>query len=219
VAVGFYRTRGKRAFDLAVAVPCLALGWPLLAALAVLTRFWMGSPVLYRQVRPGLGGAPFTILKFRTMRDARDASGRPLPDAERLTRFGTWMRAASLDELPELINVVRGDMSLVGPRPLLMQYLDRYSPEQFRRHEVRPGLTGLAQVAGRNLVSWEQRFALDVEYVDRCSLRLDVGILARTVAIVLRREGIAAEGHASMPEFQGSGASGSSGRARTRTTP
>jgi lipopolysaccharide/colanic/teichoic acid biosynthesis glycosyltransferase len=199
----------KRAFDVAVsAVALLVFALPM-AALAVAIRLTMGSPVLFRQVRPGLGGEPFTILKFRTMRDGDE------PDAERITRLGRFLRETSLDELPELLNVLRGDMSLVGPRPLLVAYLDRYTPEQARRHEVRPGLTGLAQVSGRNATTWEQRFALDVEYVDTRSLALDLRIIGRTVRAVLAREGIAAEGHATMPEFLGDPEAGSGADGRS----
>ena len=190
----------KRAFDVLVSAVALLVAAIPMAALAVAIRFTMGSPVLFRQVRPGLGGRTFTILKFRTMRDGDE------PDAERITRLGRFMRETSLDELPELLNVLRGDMSLVGPRPLLVAYLDRYTPEQARRHEVRPGLTGLAQVSGRNATTWEQRFALDVEYVDTHSLALDLRIIGRTVRAVVAREGISAEGHATMPEFMGDGA-------------
>jgi lipopolysaccharide/colanic/teichoic acid biosynthesis glycosyltransferase len=187
----------KRAFDIVVSAVALLVAAIPMAALAVAIRFTMGSPVLFRQVRPGLGGRTFTILKFRTMRDGDE------PDAERITRLGRFMRETSLDELPELLNVLRGDMSLVGPRPLLVAYLDRYTPEQARRHEVRPGLTGLAQVSGRNATTWDQRFALDVEYVDTRSFALDLRIIGRTVRAVLAREGIAADGHATMPEFLG----------------
>jgi lipopolysaccharide/colanic/teichoic acid biosynthesis glycosyltransferase len=182
----------------------LILGAPLLLLLFLLVRLRLGSPVLFVQVRPGLHGTPFRIYKFRTMRDATDASGRPLPDKDRLTPFGAWLRSTSLDELPELINVLRGDMSLVGPRPLLMDYLPLYSPEQRRRHEVRPGITGWAQVNGRNALSWQQKFELDVWYVDHRSLLLDLRILALTVASVLRRENISASGEATMPRFTGS---------------
>jgi lipopolysaccharide/colanic/teichoic acid biosynthesis glycosyltransferase len=163
----------------------------------------MGSPVLFRQERPGLDARPFTLVKFRTM---RAASSTPADDARRLTSLGAWLRATSLDELPTLWCVLKGDMSLVGPRPLLMEYLDRYTPEQARRHEVRPGVTGLAQVSGRNRISWEAKFALDLEYVEQRSLRLDLWILARTCRQVLRREGIAADGSVTMPEFRGSSA-------------
>jgi lipopolysaccharide/colanic/teichoic acid biosynthesis glycosyltransferase len=163
----------------------------------------MGLPILFRQQRPGLHGKPFTLLKFRTMTDARDAQGNLLPDAERLTPFGSFLRRTSLDELPAFFNVLRGDMSLMGPRPLLMAYLDRYTPEQARRHEVRPGITGWAQVNGRNAITWEQKFVLDVWYVDNWSLWLDLKILFLTGWKVLRREGISQEGHATMPEFLG----------------
>lgn len=200
---GFYRRRGKRWLDLALTVPALAVAVPLGALVAVAVRLGLGPPVLFRQRRPGLGGEPFTLFKFRTLRHAEDAAGRPLPDAERMTRLGRWLRRTSLDELPELINVVRGEMSLVGPRPLLMEYLDRYTPEQARRHEIRPGITGWAQVHGRNAVAWEDRFRLDVDYVDRLGFGLDLAILARTVGQVLTGRGIAAEGHATMPDFTG----------------
>ncbi|HVS02852.1 MAG TPA: sugar transferase [Thermoanaerobaculia bacterium] len=199
-----YRRRGKRLLDLALTLPLLVLLAPLLGLVAVAVRLLLGSPVLFRQVRPGYQGRPFVLTKFRTMREARDASGALLPDGQRLTRFGRLLRRTSLDELPELIGVVRGDLSLVGPRPLLMQYLERYSPQQARRHEVAPGITGLAQVAGRNAVSWEDRLQLDVEYVDRLGLALDLRILARTVLFVLRGRGVSAQGHSTMPEFQGS---------------
>jgi sugar transferase EpsL len=179
------------------------LSAPLLLVAAVL-RVTIGSPVFFVQSRPGLRGRPFRLVKFRTMRDGHDASGRRLPDAERLTRLGRFLRAASLDELPELWNVLKGDMSLVGPRPLLMEYLGRYTPEQARRHEVRPGITGWAQVNGRNAISWEEKFALDVWYVDHWDLALDARILARTLWLVLRREGVSQAGHATMPEFLGS---------------
>jgi lipopolysaccharide/colanic/teichoic acid biosynthesis glycosyltransferase len=169
-----------------------------------MVRRRLGSPVLFSQVRPGLHGKPFRMYKFRTMTDARDADGNLLPDAERLTDFGKWLRASSLDELPELINVLRGEMSLVGPRPLLMEYLPLYSPEQARRHEARPGITGWAQINGRNAISWDDKFALDVWYVDHQGVWLDVRILALTVWRVLRREGISAAGEATMPKFTGS---------------
>jgi len=181
----------------------LPLWAPLLAAIALLTRLKLGSPVFFRQPRPGRHGRVFQLIKFRTMTGARDATGELLPDAQRLTPFGHRLRAASLDELPELLNVLRGDLSLVGPRPLLVQYLARYTPEQARRHEVRPGLTGWAQVNGRNAISWEQKFSLDVWYVDHQSLWLDLRILAMTLISALRRRDISAPGHATMPEFTG----------------
>jgi sugar transferase EpsL len=193
----------KRALDLLVAVPLLVLLAPLMALIALVVRVTLGRPVLFRQVRPGLHGQPFTLVKFRTMRVDVDHEGRPRPDAERLTRVGRLLRGASLDELPELWNVVRGDMSLVGPRPLLIQYLDRYSPEQARRHDVRPGITGWAVVNGRNAISWEEKFALDVWYVDHRSFWLDVRILARTVAAILSGKGINTPGLATNEEFQG----------------
>jgi lipopolysaccharide/colanic/teichoic acid biosynthesis glycosyltransferase len=194
----------KRLFDVIGAGAALIAAAPLLAGVAVLVRLRMGSPVLFRQVRPGLNGEPFTIYKFRTMRDATDASGAPLPDAARITPLGRLLRETSLDELPELLNVLGGSMSLVGPRPLLVAYLDRYTPEQARRHLVKPGITGWAQIHGRNAISWEEKFALDCWYVDHQSLALDLYILARTVVAVLRREGIAHEGSATMPPFLGS---------------
>lgn len=176
---------------------------PILAVVALLVRLKLGAPILFRQQRPGLHGKPFMLYKFRTMTDARDADGHLLPDAERLTNFGRFLRRTSLDELPELFNVLKGDMSLVGPRPLLMQYLDRYTPEQMRRHEVKPGITGWAQVNGRNALSWEEKFALDVWYVDHLSLWLDLKIILLTIWKVLRREGISQDGHATMEEFLG----------------
>ena len=193
----------KRLFDLlAAAIGLLLLALPL-ALLAWQVRRELGSPVLFTQVRPGLHGKPFCMVKFRTMTDARDASGALLTDAQRLTPFGRFLRASSLDELPELWNVLRGEMSLVGPRPLLMEYLPLYSPEQARRHEVRPGITGWAQVNGRNAISWADKFALDVWYVDHCSLWLDVRILWLTMRKVLVRDGISAPGDATMPKFNG----------------
>jgi lipopolysaccharide/colanic/teichoic acid biosynthesis glycosyltransferase len=194
----------KRIFDLfASSIGLIVLALPLLV-LAWQLRRKLGSPVLFSQVRPGLHGRPFRMVKFRTMTDARDASGALLPDAQRLTPFGRYLRASSLDELPELWNVLRGEMSLVGPRPLLMAYLPLYSPEQARRHEVRPGITGWAQVNGRNAISWADKFALDVWYVDHCSMWLDVQILWRTVRKVLVRDGISAAGEATMTKFTGS---------------
>ena len=193
----------KRTFDILISLAALLLLWPVLLVLAVLVRVKLGPPALFRQQRPGLHGRPFTMLKFRTMTDARDTQGNLLPDGERLSSFGRSLRSTSLDELPELINVVAGDMSLVGPRPLLMRYLDRYTPEQMRRHEVRPGITGWAQVNGRNAITWDQKFALDIWYVDHHSLRLDMRILWLTVRNVLRREGISQAGEATMEEFLG----------------
>lgn len=192
----------KRAFDLVVTTPVLVLSLPVQVVVAVAVRRKLGSPVLFRQERPGLDGRIFVMRKFRTMLEP-DPSRGLVSDADRLTPFGAFLRSTSLDELPTLWNIVRGDMSLVGPRPLLVRYLDRYSPQQARRHEVRPGLTGLAQVSGRNAVSWEERLALDVEYVDTHTMRGDLAIIARTVAAVLRRDGIAAEGDVTMPEFRG----------------
>jgi lipopolysaccharide/colanic/teichoic acid biosynthesis glycosyltransferase len=200
-----YRRFGKRLFDLALTVPALLLFSPVLAIVAVLVRVRLSAPVLFRQRRPGLHGRPITVLKFRTMTDGRDADGNLLPDADRRTRLGQFLRATSLDELPELINVLRGGMSLVGPRPLLMGYLERYTPEQMRRHDVPPGITGWAQVGGRNSLGWDEKFARDVWYVDHLSLGMDVKILGMTVSTVLKREGISAEEHATMPEFTGPG--------------
>ena len=202
----WYGAYGKAWLDRVLAGILLVALAPLLALVTVLVRRSLGSPVFFGQHRPGLGGRPFRLVKFRTMRDARDGSGRPLPDADRLTPFGRTLREWSVDELPELINVLRGEMSLVGPRPLLMDYLPRYTPEQARRHEVRPGLTGWAQVNGRNALSWEERFALDVWYVDHVSLMLDLRILALTIRQVVRREGISHATHATMHEFRGTGA-------------
>jgi len=193
----------KRLFDLIASALALALLAPLLVAVALLVRINLGSPVLFRQPRPGRGGRIFSLWKFRTMVDARDAGGRTLTDEERLTKFGRTLRSTSLDELPELWNVLRGDMSLVGPRPLLVEYLPRYSPTEARRHEVRPGLTGWAQVNGRNTTSWAGRLRLDVWYVDHRSFWLDLQIIARTVKVVGGREGISAPGAATMPEFTG----------------
>ena len=197
----------KRVFDLAGAMVALVVLAPLLLIVAVLVKIFLGSPILFRQSRPGWHGKPFTCLKFRTMTDAKDAEGRLLPDADRMTAFGRFLRSSSIDELPELINVIRGEMSLVGPRPLLPQYLERYTPEQMRRHEVKPGITGWAQVNGRNAASWEQKFAYDVWYVDNRGFWLDLKILALTLWKTLRREGVSQSGHATMPEFFGVSAS------------
>ncbi len=199
--------RGKRALDLLLVGASAPVWLPVLGVVALVVRRRLGSPVLFRQERPGLGGRPFMLLKFRTMTDARGPDGALLPDADRLPPFGRALRASSLDELPELLNVLRGDMSLVGPRPLLMRYLPRYSAHHRRRHEVPPGLTGLAQVSGRNALSWDDRLDIDVTYVERASLLLDLRILARTVLAVLKRKGISAAGEATMPEFTGSGSS------------
>ena len=193
----------KRALDIVVAAAVLLLALPVLLLVALAVRINLGSPVLFRQQRPGLHGRPFTMVKFRTMRDATGRDGLPLPDAERLTPFGKLLRSTSLDELPELWNVLCGEMSLVGPRPLLMEYLDRYTPEQARRHEMRPGVTGWAQVNGRNALSWEERFGHDVWYVEHQSLWLDLQILVRTVTMVVRRTNVNAAGEATMSVFQG----------------
>lgn len=202
----------KRTFDLAVSVGALIVLTPLILILAVLIRIKLGSPVLFVQLRPGLRGKPFTIYKFRTMAELYDADGQLLSDEQRLTAFGKWMRRYSLDELPQLLNVLKGELSLVGPRPLLMEYLDRYTPEQARRHEVKPGITGWAQVNGRNELSWEQKFALDVWYVDHRSFGLDLLILWKTAQKVLRSEGISQAGHATMPVYMGSSQEHSSQR-------
>jgi lipopolysaccharide/colanic/teichoic acid biosynthesis glycosyltransferase len=193
----------KRLIDVLVSGLGLVAGAPVMGAVAVAVRRDLGSPVLFRQPRPGRHGMPFELIKFRTMRTLGGADGVP-NDAERLTALGRWLRSTSLDELPTLWNVFRGDMSLVGPRPLLMEYLERYTPEQDRRHEVRPGVTGLAQVRGRNALTWDEKFAADVEYVDSFGPGMDARVLAATVAAVLRRKGISAEGVATMPLFQGS---------------
>lgn len=206
----------KRAFDIAASLGALVLISPALLVIAVLVRVKLGSPVLFGQPRPGLRGRVFTLFKFRTMTDGRDSEGNLRPDAERLTRFGRFLRSTSLDELPELWNVLRGDMSLVGPRPLLVSYLPRYSPEQARRHEVRPGLTGWAQVNGRNAASWEDRLCLDTWYVDHRTLLLDLHILLKTVTIVLRREGISHADSATMPEFNPTPRKGNDGNPSTR---
>ncbi|RTH03477.1 UDP-galactose phosphate transferase [Thermus scotoductus] len=202
--VGFFKSlKLKRALDVIGASCALLAFGPVM--IYIVLRIWreMGSPVLFRQVRPGLHGKPFVMYKFRTMTDERDAEDRFLPDEKRLTPFGRFLREYSLDELPEFFNVLRGEMSLVGPRPLLIEYLDRYTPEQARRHEVKPGITGWAQVNGRNALTWEEKFRLDVWYVDNWNLLLDLKILFLTLVKVLRREGISAEGHATMPEFKG----------------
>jgi lipopolysaccharide/colanic/teichoic acid biosynthesis glycosyltransferase len=196
--------RAKRLFDLSVAAALLLVTAPLQALVAILVRAVLGRPVLFRQVRPGLHGRPFTMYKFRTMREARGEDGELRPDAERLGRFGRFLRSTSLDELPGLFNVLAGEMSLVGPRPLLMEYLPLYTPRQARRHEVPPGLTGWAQIHGRNRVDWEARFELDVWYVENRTFWLDLAILWRTLGAVLRREDVQHPGHVSMERFRGS---------------
>lgn len=195
----------KRLFDLMIVLLAAPFWVPVVLVLALIVRIKLGGPVLFRQDRPGLGGRVFRMYKFRTMTDTRDADGRLLPDKDRLVPFGRFLRSTSLDELPELINVLKGDMSLVGPRPLLVQYLSRYSPEQARRHEVRPGITGWAQINGRNAISWDEKFRLDVWYVDNRSILLDIRILFLTVWKVFNRHGISAVNDATMPEFMGPG--------------
>lgn len=199
-----YGRYGKRVFDLVSASIALILLSPILLFVAVLIGLRLGRPILFRQQRPGLAGTPFTLYKFRTMHDRRDENGNLLADDERLSFLGRRLRAASLDELPELFNVVRGDMSLVGPRPLLMRYLDRYTGDEMRRHDVLPGVTGWAQIHGRNAVTWSDRFQLDLWYVEHRSLWLDLRILGKTAWMVLKGDGISAPGHATMPEFRGS---------------
>ena len=198
----------KRLIDIAIAGLGLLLLSPVFLAIMIAILVERRGPVFFRQRRPGLHGRPFTLVKFRSMTDQREAAGALLPDSARLTRLGHWLRSTSLDELPELWNVLLGAMSLVGPRPLLMQYLDRYSPEQARRHDVRPGLTGYAQIKGRNSLSWDDKLALDIWYVDHRSLALDLRIIAATMLQVIRREGISAPGEATMGEFMGSGRTG-----------
>jgi len=193
----------KRIFDLVITILSLILLSPVFAIVALLVLIYHGAPVIFKQVRPGYRARPFAIWKFRTMTEARDAQGDLLPDADRLTRLGQFLRSTSLDELPEIINVLRGEMSWVGPRPLLLQYLERYSAEQARRHEVLPGITGWAQINGRNAISWEEKFKLDVWYVDHWSIGLDVKIFLTTIWKVIKREGISQEGHATAEEFWG----------------
>lgn len=198
-----WRRLVKRAVDTTVAASALCATAPVMAGAAVAIRATMGTPVLFRQQRPGEGGKPFHVYKFRSMRDALPHEVGPDHDAARITRLGAFLRTSSIDELPQLVNVLKGDMSLVGPRPLIMRYLPRYSEEQARRHDVLPGITGWAQINGRNTISWDEKFGYDVWYVDHWSLRLDAKILAKTVVQVLRRDGISSEGHATMPEFMG----------------
>lgn len=202
--MSLYRRGGKRAFDVIASVPLLLVSLPVLMVVAVLVRIKLGAPVMFVQARPGRDGRSFRIMKFRTMTQETDAEGILLSDEERLTRFGAWLRASSVDELPELWNVIRGDMSLVGPRPLLVAYLDRYNAEQARRHEARPGITGWSQVNGRNNSPWAERLAMDVWYVDNYSLRLDSTILWRTVRSVARRSDVSEQGYATAREFTGS---------------
>ena len=194
----------KRTFDFTVALTALIVISPVVLLLAILVRMFLGAPVLFSQIRPGLHGQPFTVYKFRSMTDEKDVSGKLLPADVRLTRFGLFLRRSSLDELPQLFNVLKGDISLVGPRPLLMEYLPLYSPEQARRHLVRPGITGWAQVNGRNAISWERKFELDVWYVNHQSFLLDMKVLFLTVKKVLVKEGISAQGMETMPRFMGS---------------
>lgn len=194
----------KRIFDFVIALSALLILSPVMLLVAILNRIYLGKPVFFVQQRPGLGGDPFNLLKFRTMKDAIDSNGHPLPDAERLTRYGRFLRSTSLDELPGLWNVLKGEMSLVGPRPLLMEYLPLYTKEQARRHDVRPGITGWAQVNGRNAISWDEKFAADIWYVDNQSLMLDLKILTMTVSKVLKKDGVSAAGEATMPRFTGS---------------
>ncbi|HYP41970.1 MAG TPA: sugar transferase [Chloroflexia bacterium] len=201
--LGHYRVV-KRILDIVMAGVALVMLSPIIALIALAVRLTLGSPVLFRQVRPGHRGRPFTVLKFRTMKEVHDVSGNPLPDAARLTRFGHFLRSTSLDELPELLNVLKGEMSIVGPRPLLMRYLERYTPEQMRRHDVKPGITGWAQVNGRNTLSWERKFEMDLWYVEHQSLNLDLKIIGMTIGKMLRREGISQSGEATAQEFMGS---------------
>ncbi|MBC8508603.1 MAG: sugar transferase [Anaerolineales bacterium] len=198
----------KRIFDLVLTIPGLLVISPILLLVAILVRLNHGKPILFSQVRPGYRGELFKVYKFRSMTDERDQEGNLLPDAQRLTRLGRILRGSSLDELPEVFHVLRGEMSLVGPRPLLVQYLNRYSPEQARRHDVLPGITGWAQINGRNVLSWEDKFRLDVWYVDNWSLWLDIKILALTLWKVIKREGISQPGHATAEEFMGNGTVG-----------
>lgn len=200
---GWYQKFGKRAFDVALASVALVMLSPVALAVALVIGLRMGTPVIFRQVRPGLHGKPFVMYKFRTMLDLRDEQGNWLPDEKRLTKLGKFLRRLSLDEIPELWNVLKGDMSLVGPRPLLMEYLPLYTPEQARRHEVKPGMAGPVIMSGRNLLSWEEKFNLDVWYVDHVSLGVDMGILFRTFFRVLRGEGVSAWGEATAPRFGG----------------
>jgi lipopolysaccharide/colanic/teichoic acid biosynthesis glycosyltransferase len=197
------RTFLKRLLDVILSATGLLVISPLLATLAVLVRLKLGSPVLFQQQRPGLGGKAFVIYKFRTMTDQRDAAGHLLPDEQRLPAFGRFMRSTSFDELPELLNVLKGDMGIVGPRPLMMKYLNRYTPEQARRHEVKPGITGWAQINGRNAISWEDKFKLDIWYVDNWTILLDIKIILKTIWMVITRQGVTQQGRATVDEFMG----------------
>ena len=207
----------KRLFDIVAGCSVIIVLSPVVVLIALLISIRLGQPIFFSQRRPGLHGKPFTIYKLRTMTDERDADGNLLPDAERLTRLGRFLRSTSLDELPELLNVLKGDMSLVGPRPLMMSYLERYTPEQARRHDVKPGITGWAQIKGRDSLTWEEKFTYDLWYVDNQSLFLDIWIILQTIWIVLKREGISAENHPTMPEFLGSQASVASTKPSTDT--
>lgn len=199
-----YKKYFKRLFDIVSSVIFLLCFWWLYIIVAILVKKKLGSPVIFKQRRPGLNGKIFTMYKFRSMTDARDKNGKLLSDAERLPKFGNLLRATSLDEIPEIINVLKGDMSLVGPRPLLVEYLSRYSKEQARRHEVRPGITGWAQVNGRNAISWEEKFKYDVEYIDSCSFLLDIRIIFLTIKKVFVKEGISQDGNVTVEDFMGS---------------
>lgn len=203
IQVRLYQTFLKRPFDLAITIPAMLILAPVMAVVALLVRFKLGTPVFFRQQRPGLHGKPFMLIKFRTMTDQRDAEGNLLPDEVRLTAFGQFLRSTSLDELPELLNVLKGEMSLVGPRPLLMEYLDRYTPAQMRRHDAMPGITGWAQVNGRVALSFEERFDLDVWYVDHQSPWLDIKIILQTLQTIVKRENVSREGYATGPDFMG----------------
>ena len=216
--INFYISHGKRIFDLALTISGFVVLLPVLIITALLVRFKLGSPVLFKQVRPGVNEKSFALFKFRTMSDARDADGALLPDSARLTRLGRFLRATSIDELPELFNVLKGDMSLVGPRPLLMQYLDRYTPEQARRHEVRPGITGWAQVNGRNSVRFSERFKMDVWYVDNMSMLLDCKIICLTFLSVLRRKGVRSDFDTCLNEIDDCGFYEKSSEAQTNNS-
>ena len=198
-----YRRYIKRFLDIVISLCGILLLWPLMAVIALLVRWKLGAPVLFCQQRPGLQGRLFPLYKFRTMTDQRDGEGRLLPDGQRLTAFGRFLRSTSLDELPELFNILKGDMAIVGPRPLLVQYLPRYNERQRHRHDVRPGFTGLAQVNGRNSISWQEKFEWDVRYVENVSFLMDLRIIAKTVKVVLKRDGISSETSATMEEFRG----------------